>query len=192
VNAEGEGERLPPPGRARALPAAAVLAVVLALGVGVARLTRVSPAPTVPTTPFRPGALSGVGIDGLRTAVPATGIRVVLYVSETCPFCAAELRDWNARLGASPHAARPLIILSPTSHAEPPHYLPDAFRDTWIHDADGEIGRRLEVRAVPYTAVLYDGVVTEVHLGRSSPATLDKLQALLADPPTQGGTSWPR
>jgi len=136
-----------------------------------------------PPTPFRPGSLTGVGPDGRPVRLPERSA-VVLYVSEGCAFCRAELRAWSQLLAADPGRPAPWIVLAPGTDVQDARALTRAFPGHWMTDRTGAVARSLRVAAVPMAVVLdSSGAVVEVHVGMSSPERLAHLAALTSPTP---------
>ena len=111
------------------------------------------------------------------------GRDAVLYLSDRCPWCALEVRRWDAALSSSASRA-PLVVLSQDSDPRRAGLLPSRLRGRWIHDHDGSLARPLGVGAVPFRARLVpDGWVTSVAAGLSGPDELRALLRHLSDEP---------
>jgi hypothetical protein len=139
-----------------------------------------------PTTPFHPDSLLGTGPDGLPAQVPPRP-SVVLYVSEGCAFCKAELRAWSRLLAAHPGRRPPWVVFAPGTEVRSARALAGAFSGRWMLDPTGAVGRSLQVQAVPMAVVLdSSGAVVEAHVGMSPPERLARLAALASPTPRRG------
>ena len=102
---------------------------------------------------------------------PETGASVVLYVTETCPYCVVELSRWRRADGAAEGAPN-IVIIAP----EP---LPDSLLPSsaiMVIDSSGTIARELGVRAVPALFVMGDGgVVIDARAGLNTPVRIEHL-----------------
>jgi len=155
------------------LALAASVAAVGGLSLATVRSSRAYEGPSVP---FDPGALAGIGPGAHRAALPRIPEDVLLYVSQACPHCLRELESWATSFSAGGFSLLPAVVLSPRSDTIDTSYLPPALRGEWIHDRDGSVARRLEIRAVPFLAVFDDGgTVVEARAGRSSGQRIQEL-----------------
>lgn len=108
------------------------------------------------------------------TARHLGGPAVLLYVSDRCPHCRAELRTW-ASLGGWEAPVPLWIVASPRSELKTLGWVPPRLRRRVVSDDEGSIAEALGVSAVPATLwVDGDGVVRDQWLGRSSPARLKR------------------
>jgi hypothetical protein len=174
----GRGPKAPPrrPVPSRAMGIVALAVSVAATGGLTLATVGSSQAYDGPPVPFDPGGLAGVGPEGRWTALPRLPGDVLLYVSQTCPHCLRELESWAASFAAGGFSRLPTVVLSPSSDTRDTSYLPPAFRESWVHDRDGMVARRLKVRAVPFVAVLGDGgTVVAARAGRSSGRRIQEL-----------------
>lgn len=131
-----------------------------------------------PATPFHPDSLMGVGPDHRPSAVPS-GRQVVLYVSGHCPYCRAELRAWARLLESGSGRRSPWVVVAPDTEAGEARTLLRSFHGRWMMDPTGAVGRSLQVRAVPFIALLDSaGDVVEAHAGLSSPEARVRLATL--------------
>jgi hypothetical protein len=154
----------------------AALAASLASVGGLCLAAAGSSQPDGPPVPFDPGVLAGIGPDGRRATLPRASGEVILYVSQSCLHCRQELESWATSFSASGFARLPLVVLSSGSDPSNTSYLPTVFSESWSHDRDGEIARRLEIGAVPFIAVFDDGgTVVEARAGRSSDQRIREL-----------------
>jgi hypothetical protein len=152
---------------------AASVTVVAGLSLATVRSSRGYEGPSVP---FDPGVLTGFGPGGHRTALPRAPGDVLLYVSQACRHCLKELESWATAYSARGFSRLPAVVLSPGSDVIDTSYLPPAFRGGWIHDRDGSVARRLEIRAVPFVAVFDDGgTVADARAGRSAGQRIQEL-----------------
>lgn len=162
----------PPPHRGRrgrAPVLALALATVGALAAAVVFLGLRAPAAPSGAPPL-PFTLDAPGISAEEPTV-------LLYVSSSCPWCAAELRAWGELVGHG-ETLRPLVIASPTSDLSAPPLQAAARVLRVVHDSDGAIARQLGVTAVPVVAALLPGRrVVSLEVGLRSP---ERRQALLA------------
>lgn len=118
---------------------------------------------------------------------------VLLYVSESCPWCAAEIEAWAALLSEAPEGSRgPRLVLAPGTPAGWEARLPRALAARAVLDADGALGRSLGIVAVPHRARLDSGAF--VVGGSTGLSTAPERRALLAflNPPTPGPSRSPR
>lgn len=135
-----------------------------------------------PDVPFHPDSLVGVSPNGHRHGLPKGRRTVVLYVSAHCPYCRAELRAWAARLADTPGGEPPWIITAPDTELREAIPILRPFGGHWMSDPTGAVGRSLQIRAVPFTAVVDSGgVVVETAAGESSPARLAHFASLLQE-----------
>jgi hypothetical protein len=143
--------------------------IVLSRGV-VADSPKLSGTPPYPI-PSAPGAtLSGASWD---IAGDLGGPAALLYVSDRCPHCRAELRTWGSLKGWE-GAIQLWIVASPRSELEALGWVPPRLRGQVVSDADGFIAKALGVQAVPATLwVDSGGVVRDQWLGRSSSARIE-------------------
>lgn len=100
-----------------------------------------------------------------------TGTRVLLYVTETCPYCVIELSRWR-RADEATDGAPSIVIIAP----EP---LPDSLLPSsaiMVSDPSGTMARELGVRAVPALFVMGDGgVVIDARAGLNTPVRIEHL-----------------
>ncbi|HSM61057.1 MAG TPA: hypothetical protein VK849_09680 [Longimicrobiales bacterium] len=182
----GRGGYAPPriPVRLRALSVlAGTLGALGALAVGGGGRPDPSPARVAP---FRPAPAEGHDGAGRPVGVPAPGDGVLLYVSQTCPFCATELSEWARALEGAGAVRPPRVVLSPDSDARSPDYLPPVLREDRVHDRTGAIARAFGVRAVPFLAELDGtGLVLGAWVGTTPPERLERLLLRLRDPYTE-------
>jgi hypothetical protein len=122
------------------------------------------------TPPYAVPSAEGRTTDG-RVWDPARhlpGGTALVYVSEQCPYCRAELSHW-ASLQGTDAAPLPWIVASPGSTVDTPRWVPRALRDRVVWDADGAIAASLGIQAVPATLwVDESGIVRLQRLGESS------------------------
>lgn len=175
----------PPPGpscptRPSRWLAAGVVAGVLAGGGWSAALLRHQVAAVrAPDTPFRPGVLVGVDDDGSPSEIRPAGREVLLYVSAHCPYCRAELDAWSRLLASDPEAIPPLVVFAPDTDSGDISSLLPPFEERWLSDPSGAVGRALEVRSVPYFAVLDSaGIVVEAGVGLNTPERRARLAGI--------------
>lgn len=100
----------------------------------------------------------------------ADGPRILLYVTEECPYCREELSRWSrARV---PEGAPGLVVIAPTP-------LPDSLAPPTaivVTDTFGIMARELGVRAVPSLFVVdARGTVLEARTGVNEPDRIDRL-----------------
>lgn len=171
---EEGGGHVPPPHRrgGRRLVATLILGVGAA---GVALLGRggsASPSATTPT----PFVLS-------HPAVSPDHPEVLLYVTETCPWCRLELQAWDSLLMGA-EAKGPRVVLAPDTDARHLLRLAPSLATRAHLDADGSMGRALGVGAVPFLARMEPGGwVREVRVGLSTSHERLALLSFLNPPP---------
>ncbi|HEY0996989.1 MAG TPA: hypothetical protein VGD77_13430 [Gemmatimonadaceae bacterium] len=131
----------------RAIGVIALLIVALGAWKGVAltaadREAR-SPLPVGTALPASLGAL-------LQDATSPDRAAVVMYVSESCPHCAAEVARWDSldNAGRLPRSLRRLLIVAPASDGRR-HQA--SFPDLTLLDRDHRLAATLRVRMVPIT-----------------------------------------
>ncbi|MEJ2539162.1 MAG: hypothetical protein P8188_04220 [Gemmatimonadota bacterium] len=172
-------------GPVRRVAALAVLAAVPVLVLGaLGRSAGAPPEPAhVPPYPI-PAATARLG-DGTpwRTRTDLGGPVALLYVTEGCPHCRADLASWASLASTGPPP--PLwVVVAPGP--ETLTWVPPELRARAVVDHQGSVGRSLGVRAVPVTFwVDGEGVVRWHRMGRS-PRT-----RLLADLGTLAAQSGP-
>jgi hypothetical protein len=178
----GRGANAPPPGdRVRRLLAVALASfIVSACVIATVRASR-NVTPRHPA-PFRPKVTIAYGAAGQAVAIPSPRDRVLIYVSEQCRYCRAELASWEALLNDREASPKPTIVLSPGSTAGHPFWLPAPFRSEWIHDRDAAVAKALGIQGVPFTAVFgSDGTVLEAWAGANPQARRVRLLTLLTE-----------
>lgn len=95
------------------------------------------------------------------------GPTALLYVSEHCPHCRAELETWASLAATRPEGVPLWIVASPSSEIGALAWVPEALRGGVVGDPDGAIGEALGVRAVPVTLWIdTSGVVRDQRVGR--------------------------
>lgn len=83
-------------------------------------------------------------------------------------------------MASSPGQPAPWVVVAPDTDLREARALLAAFRERWMLDRTGAVGRSLGVRAVPFVAVMDStGLVVEAHAGLSSPHRLAHLAAIL-------------
>lgn len=154
------GGHVPPPHR----PGRHRRAATLVLGLSAACIALLGRRGSAPTTAgvVTPFVLS-------HPAVHPDDREVLLYVTETCPWCRLELQAWDSLLSASERAG-PRVVLAPGTDPTHLHRLPAPLIARAHFDADGSLGRALGVGAVPFLARVHPGGwVREVRVGLSDP-----------------------
>lgn len=100
-----------------------------------------------------------------------TGTRILLYVTETCPYCVDELSRWR-RVDETTEGASNIVIIAP----EP---LPDSLLPSsaiMMSDPAGIMARELGVRAVPALFVMTDeGVMIDARAGLNTRVRIEHL-----------------
>lgn len=138
------------------------------------------PAEPLRATPFAPGPLAGVGVDGRATMVPPGGPAVILYVDDRCRFCAEEVAAWHAAAGLAPPPGLHVIRARRGGGADL-NIVPTSWASVVVVDEGGTIADALGVSAVPFLAVLdAEGSVVEASLGVTSPERIQTLIATLS------------
>lgn len=184
----GGGGRKAPPTRstpARRVGATGVVAAVVAVTVWMAQARPTPPAPgRIP--PFTLGRLEAEHGDGRPTVLALAGPGALLYVDDTCRFCAEEMRRWHAATGDDVPAWL-TVIRHPAPGVAHPGVVPAAWADRALVDRKGAIGAQLGVTAVPFLAVTDSlGTVVHVTLGLTPPEGILTLIETLANRPGKG------
>lgn len=156
-----------PPSRQR-VAAFGVLTGVAALCLAMAVLGRGSP-----KDPLPPPVLSEMTAPSVVQAVfdsSAGRPRILLYVTEQCPYCREELSRW--RRARVPDDASAVVVIAPTP-------LPDSLLPqmaVMVADSAGNMARELGVTAVPSLLLVDpDGAVIQSRVGLNDPERIDSL-----------------
>lgn len=154
-----------------------MLLVVVAVGIPLSfsRGLVTDPPKLSGTTPYPVPSALGATISGASWDIAGDlgGPAALLYVSDRCPHCRAELRTWGS-LKSREGAIELWIVASPRSEVETLAWVPPRLRGQVVSDAEGHIAEALGVEAVPATLwVDSGGVVRDQWLGRSSSARLE-------------------
>lgn len=158
-----------PPGVALAALAVVGAVPLLLFFLGGAEPPELNATPPYAVPPAVTANLMGSGWDADRG--PEVGF-AVLYVSEQCPHCRAELGHW-ASLRKADEDIPLWIVASPGSELEGLEWVPPGLWGRVVSDAEGTIAEALGVRAVPVTLwVDSAGVVRDQRLGASSPSQI--------------------
>lgn len=107
-------------------------------------------------------------------SLPRGAPEAVLYVSDACRWCDAELDAWGKDMPREGPLG-PLVVLSPGSDPDAAGLLPGALARRVVHDADGSLARALGVEAVPVLLRLDSAgrvVAVTVGLSRASDRAL--------------------
>lgn len=181
----GRGGDAPPRIPVRRRAAAVLAGTLAALGAVAVAGGGPDPSPAI-AAPFRPTPAEGHDGSGRPMRVPARGDRVLLYVSESCRFCAAEVTAWARALERAGPVRPPRVVLSPDSDPRASSYLPPVLRPGRVHDRSGAIARVLGVRAVPFLVELDGtGLVRGAWVGTTPPERLERLLLRLRNPDTE-------
>lgn len=163
ANRERGGGGAPPPRTPSGVRVVAVVVLTAAAAV-VAILSRGgrTQAPTLREAPF----------EFAHPDVDPRGGAVLLYVSDSCPWCRVELQAWDSLLStAKPGVRTPTVIMAPGAHPRWRETLPARLAEGALLDADRSLARAMGVGAVPFRArVAPSGRVVDLGAGLSSPA----------------------
>jgi len=147
-------------------------AVLVLAGAGGATLATRSGGGTgagLPAVPFQVASLA-------RPGAPAGERRAVLYLSDSCRWCSAEVAAWERALAETPGSEPPTVVFSPGSDPASLGGLPPRLRAGAFHDRTGALGRELGVRAVPFLALVDGGgTAHRVQAGLTPPDTLRRI-----------------
>jgi hypothetical protein len=103
------------------------------------------------------------------------GPTALLYVSERCPHCRAELATWASVAGSVRGRVALRIVASPSSERRALAWVPEALRGRVFGDPGGAIAEALGVRAVPVTLWIDStGVVRGQRVGRLTPSEIEE------------------
>jgi peroxiredoxin len=100
---------------------------------------------------------------------------LLLYASERCPHCHAELDRLAALMRDEPALASGVALVvvtpgSPSARVQPAlhEFIPSGLQHVRVFDPRGEIAMMLRVRAVPLSLVIgRDGRIASAHVGQS-------------------------
>lgn len=165
----------------RRLAAAGVLAALAVAATAAWRGT--GSVRTVPPAPTRL-TLNVTASDGTRLRVPSAGSRptVLIYVSPDCRHCHAELARWGevARRDPGLLSRVDVVVVSPP-RAGDASWISSGLPHRYVRDGNGEIARRLGVRAVPF-CVYADpsGAVRRVTVGETGTEPIARSLRLIA------------
>jgi hypothetical protein len=123
-----------------------------------------------------PSALGrGPGGDPWDPARDLPGSTALLYVSEQCPHCRAELATWASVADSLGKGVELWIVASPNSESRVLSWVPEALRSRVVGDSQGAIADALGVRAVPVTLWIDPtGVVRDQRVGRYTAAGIER------------------
>lgn len=116
---------------------------------------------------------------------------LLLYASERCPHCHAELDRLAALMKSEPALASGVALVvvtpgSPSARVQPAiqEFIPSGLEHVRVFDPRGEIAMMLRVRAVPLSLVIgRDGRIASAHVGQSDrPDLRQRLLAAISSP----------
>lgn len=166
-------------------------AVMTVIGVGVLCVTplfilnNAMQRSEIPEPPWSFPTVTAQSADGKKWNVPVElGAPVaVIYVSQSCLHCKAELERWSTTVGEV-GMDKLWVVASSDSDIESLDWVPSPLRSRTVKDGDGSVAEALGVRLVPATFWIDDAnVVQFVKVGQSSSAEILEKLYTIADLP---------
>lgn len=163
--------------RVLALLAVGVLAVAIALAMHLDRPGRVPPSSATrmfPRLDLEDARTAG----SLPTLESTAAYSIVVYVSDHCPHCTAELARWDSIISAGHGRFRnaPVTVIRAPGSVRTRHRAPFARRE--LVDARGDLARALRIDAVPASFVVAgDGTILNQRAGQTGPRNMQKFIA---------------
>lgn len=151
--------------------AVGVIVTVVAFASVIGLYARRSLDARVPAVPPILSAETAPGVAESALDAAGSAPTILLYVTETCPYCIVELSRWRA-VEEMPEGAPRIVVIAPGP-------LPDSILPASaivVSDTAGTMARELGVRMVPSLFVVdVVGTVVETRTGVNDPASIEGL-----------------